>query len=425
MRFLKKIVNSQLLLLFTIVFYRYFLEKQYVELTNPMFEYSGFVINAPAQQYRISWTLLGIFSILLLPYLKKKDNFSTYFVILVFFYRLVPVTTIMGFVEQTQLMMLNQTLYWLFFLTIPHFINLKVDFYKEYRNSIVNNDKLLYFVLGLFGVVVFFISAFYAKFRINLGLDNIYDLREEARTFDMPAPLLYLWAAAKNILPVFFVFFLLKNKHAMCVLIAFLILLDFSIDGLKAKIAYLILCVFLHFVYSQKIRSYIGLIFMGLAFVGLLESIVFDTQIVHFLITRRVLFEPGLLDTYYFDYISEHGPLYYARGALPIQRVIGDLYFDSPDMNSNNGLFSDAYMNLGGLGCIVYPIILTVIIKFCDNLFKYANKELVFFACIVMTVTVGSAELTTSLLTHGLFFLFVILYLISKNNYRNLCVVIK
>jgi hypothetical protein len=390
-----------------------------VEFTNPMFEYSGFVINAPAEQYSFSWMLLGLFSILLLPYLKKEDNFSTYFVILVFFYRLVPVTTIMGFVEQSHYMMLNQIAYWLFFLIIPHFINLKVNFYEGDRKSIMNNDKILYFVLGLFGGVVFFISAFYAKFRINLGLDNIYDLREEARTFDMPAPLLYLWAAAKNILPVFFVFFLLKRNRTICILLAFLILLDFSIDGLKAKIAYLFLCVFLHFFYSQNIRYYVGFIFMGLAFVGLLESIVFDTQFLHFLITRRVLFEPGLLDTYYFDYISEYGPLYYARETLPIQRVIGDLYFDSPDMNSNNGLFSDAYMNLGGFGCIVYPIILTVIVKFCDNLFKYANKELVFFACIVMTVTVGSAELTTSLLTHGLFFLFLILYLISESNYRN------
>lgn len=420
-KILYKLLNDKIILLTIIFAYRWVMDLLYANLTHPEVEYMGFIIDTNEQQKFISWVILGFFSCLLLPYMSSKRDFSTLFVIMVFFYRVVPVTSIMGFVSQPDSLLFSQLVYWGLLLILPLYINVQIaPSFNKTKTSKTNIERVINSILYITAFVVVFVSGYYAHFRLHFSLDNIYDLREEARSFDMPAPILYLWAAAKNILPMLFVFYILKKKYWFCLFIAFIILLDFSIDGLKAKIFYLLLCILLHYFYNEHLKTYLGVVFLGLALVCYIEYLFYETSLLHFIVVRRVLFEPGLLDTYYYDYVANHGPLYYVRGAVSIQRVIGDLYFDSPDMNSNNGLFSDAYMNLGFIGCIVYPLVLTIIIRSFDKMFKFANKELVFFSCMIMVVTLGSSELTTSLFTHGLLFLFIILYLISVSNYKQL-----
>ena len=86
-------------------------------------------------------------------------------------------------------------------------------------------------------------------------------------------------------------------------------------------------------------------------------------------------------------------------------------------MRANNGLFTDAYMNLGEIGCLVYPFVYVAFFKFCESSFEGVNVELVMFVIIIMVITLNSSEFTTSLLTHGLFALCLLLYFLPRKRY--------
>ena len=111
--------------------------------------------------------------------------------------------------------------------------------------------------------------------------------------------------------------------------------------------------------------------------------------------------------------------MFYVRGEMRIQNIIGEVYFNDPETACNNGLFSDAYMNLGALGCIVYPVIYAFIFRICGSAFRGAEKGLVVFAALIMSYTFEGSELTTGLLTHGLFVFGIIMYLVSSKGCQN------
>lgn len=260
-------------------------------------------------------------------------------------------------------------------------------------------------------LVVVYVSGKYAGFRFSIDLSNVYDLRSEARSFVMPLWLLYLWSATSNALPVLLVFFLLKKKWIWVLLIAFVIILNFSINGSKSTLFKMFLCFGLLFIKGTNILKYLvyGILVLGL--VSILENFIFDTSFISSVVVRRVLYVPNLLDCFYFDYINQNHPIYYnPTFSSEIAFRIGEKYFANDQMRCNNGLFTDAYMNLGLLGCFIYPAIFTAFLKICESAFKNVNDKVVLYTTLMIVITLGSTTITTSLLTHGLFLLCFVLY---------------
>lgn len=195
--------------------------------------------------------------------------------------------------------------------------------------------------------------------------------------------------------------------------------MNFSINGLKSTVFKLLICVAFIFIKENNFKHYYLPLFLSVLISILLEGALLNLQFIHDIFIRRVLFIPSLLDTYYYDYITQHGPMFWSRSGTPIQFIIGDVYYNSPDANCNNGLFSDAYMNLGSLGCFIYPIIYAFFFRFCGSAFRGADKGLIIFSAIIMSFTIDGSELTTGLFTHGLFLYSVMMYLISVRSFHN------
>ena len=197
-------------------------------------------------------------------------------------------------------------------------------------------------------------------------------------------------------------------------LYSFIILLSFSIDGLKSTIFKLFLCIILLIVYRKKMIVWYPMLFVTLCLTAFAEFKIFNSDWISSTIIRRSLFIPSLLDTYYFDYIYQNGPIFYQRGGEHISFFIGAEYFGKEEMRSNNGLFSDAYMNLGFLGLIIYPIIYSFFFRFCESISRGLDEKIVMFVGVIMVSSMNSSELTTCLLTHGLLALILLLYFIPK-----------
>lgn len=417
-----KLLNRNVVILSLVILYRVLLDYTYVNITNPVWAYAGFNNNATLHSQLASWIVLIVLTCMVLPYFKSTDSFYPDLLVLFFVMRVVPFTTIIRFINTPDSLSIWFVVYGSLIFILTKIIKLR-PVPLNVKGISRSNDMVIYLGLIFFAAVIVFISGYYTHFRIHLSFNDVYDLRHDASDFSLPTIMRYAWSPATNILPLFFVYFFRERKKVVCLLIVFLIVLNFSINGLKSTIFKLLICVILSIINMRNFKPYYLIALVIVLVFTIAETHVWGLRVFHDLVVRRVLFVPTLLDTYYYDYITLNGPMYYMRGGTPIQYIISEIYTGDPNMESNNGFFSDAFMNLGVFGCVVYPLIYAFVFRLWGSAFRGAENGLVIFAAFTICFTMFSSEFTTSLLTHGLFLFSVFMYLISIKSYKkNNCI---
>jgi len=398
---------NKLLFFWGVIAYRILLDYTYINIVSVRFSYAGYTYADNVENYYISWFLLIPFLFTVMPFASRKEFVISNAAVFLFLLRIVPLTSLIASKPFTNNFILAEIVFWgLFFLV------LRINIFKQSALHFSHNQRLLKFILILSCFVVVFISGVYANFRLHFDLSiAVYELRSEAKTFDIPIILRYLLAMAKNVLPLLFVYYWQEKKKWICFLIVFVTVLNFSINGLKSTIFLLLLGIVLQAIYKKKITFWVPICFALLCIAPIIEIKLFNTFWVNDLIIRRVLYTPALLDSYYFDYISKNGPIYYQQG---FHYIIGDEYFGQPDMQANNGMFADAYLNLGYIGIIIYPLIYAFFFKFCASISRGVNEKILMFAVIIIVFTLHSTAFTTTLLTHGLLAICLLLYIMPK-----------
>lgn len=411
-----KLLNKNIVIIGLIILYRVLLDYTYATITSPVWGYAGFGNNSTISSHIVSWIVLAALTFFILPYFKSTEPFYPDLLLLFFTMRVVPFTTIVRYVNIPDSLSIWFFVYFALIFIFTRRIKLRPMPLNIGRLS-RSNDGILYVGLIFFSAIILFISGYYAHFRLHLSFDDVYDLRHESSSFNIPTIIRYVWSPATNILPLLFAYFLQKKKRIICFCIIIIIFLNFSINGMKSTIFKLLICVAFVLINFKDFKKYYLPGFICLLLLTLLEASIWDFHFIHDVVVRRAIFIPPLLDTYYYDYITQNGPMYYARGGTAVQYTIGELYYGSSDIECNNGLFSDAFMNLGILGCFIYPIVYAFMFRICGSAFRGAEKGLIVFAAIIMSYTLEGSELTTGLLTHGLFLFCVFLYIISIKSY--------
>ena len=62
---------------------------------------------------------------------------------------------------------------------------------------------------------------------------NVYGIRREFNSYNVPTIIVYIWSAAGNILPLLLIYYFVKGKKGMVAFLIFIIILNFSINGLR------------------------------------------------------------------------------------------------------------------------------------------------------------------------------------------------
>jgi hypothetical protein len=103
----------------------------------------------------------------------------------------------------------------------------------------------------------------------------------------------------------------------------------------------------------------------------------------------------------------------------PYKENIGFLIgeYDTGDIEgrANNGLFSDAYFNLGIFGVFLFPILITLLLKFFDGAVKYLNTSLYFSISLSIFLALLSLPLSVAFLSSGFLIFFILLYSIPRD----------
>lgn len=395
-------------------------------VTDIIYQYTGFHSELNIVKYLLSWIILLIFVSIIID-LHKKIIFSSMILIFLAYLTIIPFSTMVAFYPYTYNFIFQNTLYWLilflFYKILPE-IKLK-------RIGIKANYRILYLIVSIFLVTIIYISWRYTGLRITLNIFNVYTLRREALTYNLPIILSYIYAASKSVNPILMLYFLSKKRVVVATFIFIVQLLSFSINGSKTVLLSTILAAFLYWFYKKKYVYIIPWLLSILGIIGGTERLILGKSIIINFIIRRVYFLPNLLNFYYFDFFSQNPPDYFRQSFLrhfglqspytnSIDNMIGGIYFNRPEMGANNGLFSDAYANLGILGIIVMPLIIILALKILDACSKGIDPRIYIISAGMMSFIFISSFFFPILLTHGFIFICIILYLLPRNDCENI-----
>lgn len=410
-----------LLLVLGILFYRYLLDIAYELIISNVFDYQYFYNNKTNFSYITSWLIL----VLLLPIILKilnKSSLSSNIISLLIFISLIPTTTMIGFNSNYSFEYIVMIFfYWAFLLVSQIYI-------PKIRLRIIPNIQSFYwsdYLLIVLSLTVIYISYYYTGFRFHFGLMDVYDIRTEARDYNISFFLGYLSTFSDNILPLLLVYYMARRNWIVSIFISFVILLNFGITGTK-QIIFLLFLAILGFLFVKPFRTskYFIWFFLLIPIISISEFSYLSSYYVSIFSLYRVMFIPSKLHYIYYSYFSVNEFDYFRQSALkwlldsPYKENIGFIigYQDIGEWTAraNNGLFSDSYMNLGYLGVLVFPILLIIVVKLIEGATLGLDRRLFFIIITSVSFILLGMTLTSALLSSGILLMIIFLNLLPR-----------
>lgn len=408
-------MKRKLLFILAIIIFRLLLDWIYKYEIAPLYEYSGFEDYSTSESQFLSYIYLAIFIPFVLWTIDNSNRLFTQFIVsFIFFLRIVPFTSLMMYIPQESFYIISNFTYWLLLLILLWFIKPQNPF--GLLNKKKGDSEVIHIIAIVAVLTVLIVSGVYCNFRIHLNLEDVYELRLEAREFDMPKILAYLLGATSNIIPILMIFYISQKKKWIVYFLAFIGLMNFSIAGQKSTLFKILICLGLFSLPNLNLKKILPWVFIFLGLITVGEYICYETSFLSATIIRRGFFVTAFLDIEYFDYINLNGPTYFMDNiAFKLGEILGE-----EGLSANNGLFSDAYMNFGFGGCLAFPFIISYFIALLEYISNKLDNSIKMFSAFVIVVTLASSSFTTSMLTHGLFLLAITLYFMPTNVKMNL-----
>lgn len=425
----KKIDKSRFLVLFlAIIAYRILVDYIYENIICIHYSYQNYINDLSLNSLICSW----IFLLTLCPLIVKtiltfnlSSNILSFFALL----SIIPISSMIAYNNSYRLefIFLN-FLYWFLVLIVNQYlkpirfrINLRVDYLH----------LIIAFILSL---VVVLVSWYFTGFRLHFGLMDVYDLRLDAREFNFPFLIGYLNGAAEYILPIMFIYCLSIKNKTLSLFFFLIIALSFGIAGSKHIVFLLFISLIgFFFVKTYKISKLFIWLFIIILLFSIIEIKVFDTIFSTLFFSFRIMFIPSKLHYVYYEFFSTR-ELDYFRQSL-FKWLLQSPYNDNIGMlmteyetgvvtsltsgRSNNGMFSDAYFNLGFIGILVFPFFLVVILKLLEGASKGLSPNLLFSITLSVFMSLLSLPLTVSLFSSGIIIMIIFLYSLPRNKVSN------
>lgn len=389
-----------------------------------VFYYWGFSIDQTFISVLLSWIFLCTLAPLIAMNYQKL-GFSGAVVSMLALISLVPTTTLIRYTSSYDLeYIFLMYLYWLALLSANLLIkpiNLPINKAGSYSFPLVSVIVVCLSVL--------YVSYAFTGFRFQLSLLDVYEYRAEARDFQVSAIFGYLVSASDNLLPVVLVYCLVKRMKFASLILSFLIFINYGISSTKQVILLLALSyVVALFLKSATSRYYFIYGFFALSLLTLLEWWWVGSWFLTDLFTFRLMFIPSALHYEYFEFFSNNELDLYRQSAMRfffespynenIQFMMGDYFIGDFGARANNGLFSEAYYNLGPAGVLIVPLVLIFIFKIIDGSLRGLDHRIGLIFAIASTFVFMSVPFPTALLSSGTVFIFFVISSLPRKKIR-------
>lgn len=395
----------------------------YITIITRFFSTGNFFLDYNFKKYLLSIVLILLYAIPIYD-LVNLDNPSNVIITLINIFYFLPCTTMFGLAGFSYNYFIFVVIYWGLLLLFQYKINFKFE-----KEKIIKIKSYIFIILItiLLVAISIFISGYYNGFKLNFSLKNVYDLRANAKTYNIPGILQYLRMWAVKIIPIVLVISLLKNKKIIPVLLIIAQFLLFSFDGSKTSIFTLVFAIMIWMFLNKNSYKIVYPVFWAgtliLNYVGIIiDKAPLSVSYFH----RRMMFLPNLLSNYYYQYFSVNEKLYLRQSILRFFKfsnpyklnanfLISDVFFNKVEMSSNNGLIGDAFANFGWISLLIYPLLIILILKVLDFSAQNVNVKITFAVCVEMFIMLTNQSLFTALLTGGILAIIILFLVIPKD----------
>lgn len=407
----KKVLRKNRKIAFLIIIYRILLDLVYVNIINQHYLYSGFLNEASFKSTFVSVIELIVYMPLFFRYF-KRDGFANYTVLLLGLIYFIPGTSLMCFMPMSMGMLLAWNIFWasLLFFGIQNF---KIQLPK----ILFGHCKIYgYMIVLIFCITVLYISYKYTGFRFLITFTDEYSLRAEQRSYEIGTILNYIYSMSSMVISLMICICCVWKKYLIAITLLIVQVFNFSIGGHKTYLLFAVLAILMGCLYQKFYNKIKDLILLyGLIAVLLMELTEYLFHHTFYLtanISRRVLFVPQILNYYYYDFFSKNEFDYFRQGPLRllgiqsayekgISLIIGEIYVGE-NCNACNGLFSEAYSNMGIIGVMILPIILLIILRIVEYMVKEIDRSVLVFLAFTCSYIFGSGNISTGLLSNGI-----------------------
>lgn len=400
--------------------YRLVLDLIYAKYISVTYGYSGFLNCFTWRQFWIS--LFYMFFIHSFFYYFYIDKVRPSHVVLTLLYYIsyIPCGVLFAFgVVSHTFFIYFQIYYFILFCACIFQNKIKVS---SSLFKIIRRKNISDFLCLFFSLIIIYVFGRYAHFNFYIGLKEVYSIRTVARSYGMSTILTYLFGFARVSIPVYIVYYYIEKKWNIFIVLLFIQICNFSIDGTKGVLFITLGAIIFGIYYSNKIYRMVPIIvFLFTALTAVLSYLGFDVLVS--LIFRRVMFVPNQLNYYYYEYVSMNSPNYYSNllrfigvksNTPDIAFTIGYLYFNSPEMSANTGLVGDALWNLGLPGLLLYPIVISIFLHFFDSVSNKLDIRITLIISLQLAIALISSSFTTILFTHGFVIALMVLYCLPR-----------
>jgi len=368
--------------------------------------------------YKIVLDLSYYFVISMPKTSKKLSNIIIWLLILLSY---IPMLTIFALKDESRIYMYAITGFWMLVFLLLELPRISILSLKK------SQSKIIYYSLFVFlSIIVLFLISKYLGFSLNLDLTKVYDIRSQYGKLKIPlAGYLFNWMAY-ILNPMFFIIFLIRRKWISLTLIIFLQILLFSVTGMKAFLFTIPFVLVLAWIVNRENPLFLMASgFSGIVLLGMISYWLIDDMWISSLFTRRTLLVPAQLSFFYYDFFSKNLHTFLSHHQIfrvflnypyPLNppHLIGEFYFNRPQMGANNGIYADAFMNFGFIGLIFWAILLIIILKLIDSITKNKDIRMIVSAIALPVIFLTNSAFLTCLLTHGLLVSLIVLYLLPK-----------
>jgi len=400
--------------------WRALLDFAYLDLLFPLNEYFGFR-NAPSLPGTLESYVLTAVGALMLPTRGRLP--STYLLHLFFVLGIVPILSYYALASEPRWMLYTLlSAYAMLVLGVRVLPPLVLP-------PLAGHGRLaLLLMVGLVLVAVGSLAVKVGAGGLNFDLAKVYEFRAEVSdaAYSGLWAYLYSWVGG-TICVALMAYFAATGRFGLAVLALLAQVFMFAATSHKVYLFQPVIVIGTYWLLARTPwRSVLvwGLFAAVLGAVALFAF--FELDFVGDLIVRRTLYVPAFLDFAYLDFFSSHDKVFltnslfswlsdYPYGDRATGLVIGN-YIGFPDVNAVTGYLGTAYMNFGVGGLFLYSILIAALLRFLDGCVAYGLPGVFVAASAVapLRAVFTESDLFTTLLTHGLGILLVLLSMMGE-----------
>ena len=401
---------------------RAMIDLAYIEIVKPLFAYSGYQLHIDFHYLWISYLSIILIG-LVLPSKVERPSVEIVFVMYVIVY--VPFTSLFALQPgDPRYFLLVNLSFLVLFATVAFFPSISPPPNLTHRLKIFSAIALTC-ILYVFATVIYRGGLSF----VNFDITRVYEVRWDINNKILVGLTGYLveWCS-KIFIPTFLIVGIWTGRKLVTLASSLLIVAFFAVTSAKGILFYPILALI---AYYGKLWGAFRTGFLAAAIavpvLSFITHFAFDDILVTGILLNRIYFAPTLANFQYYDFFLVH-PLvcwsntfmsaFYAYPyndtiALILGRGGADIISDT---YLNVGIFATGYMQFGVAGMLVFPFLAGISLRFIDCL---AVNRMPIHVGLALSIIAGvqyvSADLTETLLSHGIFAAWLTLYLLGQS----------